>query len=1027
VSRLLVPSLALLTVAALVVADDAKKPAAKQPPAPGFLSAKAAPSWIWLGEPKDKQAVFFRREVVLKGHIGSARLYATCDNQMTVYIDGQEVVSSNTWEEPVFKDVTNVFVSDRTPGGEGRHVVAVRARNKDSAAGFLLRLAFDSGWRDPFSVVSDESWKAAETAPRNFFELTFDDSAWKPATVVGRLGDQPWNAITDKTLAAAANLKEPTATPAESLKVLKGFKAELLYSVPKDKEGSWVNLCTDPKGRIIVSDQYGGLFRVTPPPLGGNAAATKVEKIPVPLGEAQGLLWAFDSLYVVVNRGQKFNSGLYRVRDTNGDDQLDEVKLLRKLDGGGEHGPHAVMLTPDGKDLTIVCGNGTKLTQFAGSRVPTVWGEDHLLPRVPDGNGFMRGVLGPGGAIYKVDPEGETWEVLSVGFRNEYDAAYNRHGELFSYDADMEWDHNTPWYRPTRICHVVSGSDWGWRNGAGKWPPHYTDTVPAAVDIGPGSPTGICFGYGAKFPAKYQDALFICDWSYGKLYAVHLRPDGASYKGEFEEFVTGTPLPLTDAVVNPVDGALYFAIGGRKTTSGLYRVTYTGGEPTAPVQPAADAGSELRTLRHRLEAFHGRRDAAAVETAWPYLGHADRFLRHAARVAIEHQDPAAWRDRALSERDPQAALNALLALVRVSAQDPFHRKKTDPQPDPDLKSRIAAALERIDFDGLTVPQQLDLFRVYGVLFNRMGKPDEATRQRLIARFDPRFPTRGRLLNAELCQLLVYLDSPTVAAKAVPMLTTAPTQEEQIEYAKSLRVLKAGWTPELRRAYFEWFLRAANYKGGASFGGFLKLIKDDAVATLTDAEKVALKPTLEARPKAAAVAAAKSRPVVRKWTLAELTSLADRGLKGRDFDRGRTLFGEAQCFSCHRFDNEGGSQGPDLTGAAGRFSVRDLLESVVEPNKTISDQYAAVVITTGSGKVVTGRIVNLAGDTIMVNTNMLDPNAMANVDRKQVESMDPSPVSMMPAELLDTLKEDEVLDLLAYLLSRGDRNAGMFKK
>ena len=70
----------------------------------------------------------------------------------------------------------------------------------------------------------------------------------------------------------------------------------------------------------------------------------KVEPIPVEIGEAQGLLWAFDSLYVVVNAGGKYQSGLYRVRDTDGDDVLDKVELLRKLDGNGEHGPHAVVL-----------------------------------------------------------------------------------------------------------------------------------------------------------------------------------------------------------------------------------------------------------------------------------------------------------------------------------------------------------------------------------------------------------------------------------------------------------------------------------------------------------------------------------------------------------------------------------------------------------------------------------------------------------------------------------------------------------
>src|ERR1700736_1523896 len=114
----------------------------------------------------------------------------------------------------------------------------------------------------------------------------------------------------------------------------------------------------------------------------------------------------------------------------------------------------------------------------------------------------------------------------------------------------------------------------------------------------------MCFGYGLKFPAKYQDALFMCDWSYGKLYALHLTPDGAAYKGELEEFLNGSPLPLTDVVANPKDGALYFAIGGRKTQSGLYRITYTGKDSTAPSK-GNEGGSEARALRHKLEAFTG--------------------------------------------------------------------------------------------------------------------------------------------------------------------------------------------------------------------------------------------------------------------------------------------------------------------------------------------------------------------------------------------------------------------------------------
>src|SRR5262249_4431262 len=156
-----------------------------------------------------------------------------------------------------------------------------------------------------------------------------------------------------------------------------------------------------------------------------------------------------------------------------------------------------------------------------------------------------------------------------------------------------------------------------------------------------------------------------------------------------------------------------------------------------------------------------------------------------------------------------------LALVRATGQDPFHhpRKPGDPVPGASLKEPILAALDRIDWDKLNDGQRLDLLRIYAILFNRTGFPDRAARARLIKRFDPLFPAAGRELNAMLCELLVYLEAPGVAAKALRLMAEAPTQEEQMEYAKSLRALETGWTPEQRKEYFGWYLKAANYKGG----------------------------------------------------------------------------------------------------------------------------------------------------------------------------------------------------------------------
>src|SRR4051794_13881426 len=154
--------------------------------------------------------------------------------------------------------------------------------------------------------------------------------------------------------AAKPNAFDATATPAAKIKVAKGFQVELLYSVPKSKYGSWVNLTVDPKGRLITSDQYGALYRITPPKIGGKADDTKVEQLPVDLGEAHGLCWAFDSLYVVVNEGRKYKPrGLWRVTSSKNDDVLDKKELLREINGSGEHGPHAVLPGPDGKSLYV--------------------------------------------------------------------------------------------------------------------------------------------------------------------------------------------------------------------------------------------------------------------------------------------------------------------------------------------------------------------------------------------------------------------------------------------------------------------------------------------------------------------------------------------------------------------------------------------------------------------------------------------------------------------------------------------------
>ena len=90
-----------------------------------------------------------------------------------------------------------------------------------------------------------------------------------------------------KTPSLTPRVNEPPATDPATMKVMKDFKLELIYSVPKNEQGSWVSMCVDPKGRLIVSDQYGSLYRIVPPAIGGKSTDTRIEKIPAATGMAR--------------------------------------------------------------------------------------------------------------------------------------------------------------------------------------------------------------------------------------------------------------------------------------------------------------------------------------------------------------------------------------------------------------------------------------------------------------------------------------------------------------------------------------------------------------------------------------------------------------------------------------------------------------------------------------------------------------------------------------------------------------------
>jgi len=739
--------------------------------------------------------------------------------------------------------------------------------------------------------------------------------------------------------------------PITDIQAPEGFSVELIREA-KENEDSWVGMTFDDKGRLFLGMESKGILRLTfsqsesqsPPNVVG------VDLVNDDLEECRGLLWAHDALYANANDSK----GFYRLRDTDGDDRFDEKKCLLETSGGVGHGRNHLRLGPDGM-IYLTHGNDPQLAPENDSPTSPFqnWGEDQLIPNPWDDS--WNKIPAPAGYILKTDKDGSSFVRLCGGLRNPLDMDFNRDGELFVYDADSEWDAGLAWYKPTRVLHIVSGGEYGWRRGTGKWPAYYPDSLSSVVDIGLGSPTGVGFAYESNFPPEWRDTFMIADWSYGRVLAVTLSPDGASYQGEKKTFLSGRPLNLTDFVF--YQGDMWFITGGRRTQSALYRVRWTG-EKTGAFDGGTEVSDEM-ILRRKLERFHTERSDEGFQLALDNLDHEDRFVAFAARVALENQPVAQWR---FSVTHSQGR-NGLLALSRVG----------EPHDQEAIINQTLKLIQEGQVDDLTL---LTLLRTFQLTFTRHGSPDTATQERVRNALLRKFPAETRPLNHELVELLVYLKTPGMIDPILSLLEESDDTRDWSHYLVFLRYIESGWTDQQRKRYLLALRRFEEFPGGRWYVRTAQDLRSEALAALTDSQKATFPGLLEpAQPPLAA------RPVtvdpavfVTDWKLNDFDEDLKMGFGTPDKKAGRAAYHKAGCAACHRLASDAATNqailGPDLSGIAMRFDARTILESIIHPSRVIGDKYQ----------------------------NPAAPN-----------------LSTMPSGLINGLEKKEVTALLSYLL------------
>ncbi|MDF1842734.1 MAG: c-type cytochrome [Rubripirellula sp.] len=983
------------------------------------------PHWVW-GRDQAASEIELNHSFEVDSPVVSMRVnMATISARATLFMNGQAIATLEPYD-PLLDQVIPVRL------GIGSHRLTLNASQVAGPPGVFacLQLTRESGQKS--FVTTDQYWRASGGQDSASGRQDLNVGTFGPAEVVD-LGEVESKLLipADRSVRVGARdnyeqwkqaLGDRHRPDPASFLLPAGFEIQLIRQA-EPGEDSWVSLEFSPDGQLIIAKEKRGLLNMVLSDDGSSVVS--VESFAEGLQECRGLAFVQGDLYANANNSK----ALFRLSAS--DSGFADPVLLFASSGGVGHGRNDLVVGPDGK-LYSIHGDAVDLPTGEGVR-------DYTSPF----REARKGTVTREGHLLRIDPDSGQVDVLAAGLRNPFGIDFNSAGDFFTYDADAEFDMGAPWYRPTRVSHLVVGGDYGWRGVTGNWPPYYPDhpdNARANLDVGKGSPTAVKFCRGVGFPDRFKDALFILDWAYGRILAVHAVPRGASYLMVAETFLQGRPLNVTDLGF-AADGSLYLVTGGRQTQSALYRVRWKGDAkstrpgstlngPLTPFQESrqADAGKS-RQLRQALEAQlvlpAGERQLAL---AWEHLGNPDPWISLAARNLLERQPISEWATRAFETQDSRRFSQAMLALARAGQAEWY------PSIVRSLNERLSDLRDRDD--------RTAAFYTFQLCLRDQNWIDERLRQLTGSTLDQAFPSRSAVVsnprlsgqgavtycqthNWLLSDLLLNLGHPNAVAKSVGLLNRAESQQDQMHYLHVLRRASEGWTLKHRRDYFSALGQARHYLVGAGMAGFLKRIREEATATLSERERIALSDLLS-DPSAAGESspsvnspALPTREFVRQWKTSDFVSDDAQPLEGGDSERGAKIFVEATCSACHRFGSRGNLIGPDLTSAASRFNRKDMLSSILEPSKVIAESYQAVQVLTNDGQSHTG-LATMSGDyrspQLRLATNPAAPLETIEIPKAEITAQKQSSVSWMPSGLVDHFSRQEIEDLLAYLRS-----------
>jgi putative heme-binding domain-containing protein len=280
---------------------------------------------------------------------------------------------------------------------------------------------------------------------------------------------------------------------------------------------------------------------------------------------------------------------------------------------------------------------------------------------------------------------------------------------------------------------------------------------------------------------------------------------------------------------------------------------------------------------------------------------------------------------------------------------------------------------------------------------------------------PEFPGKSFKFNQYLAPIMIQLDPTSAVPQTIRLLETNSSQRERIHYLYHLRHAEEGWSFEGRRTYFRILNEYDAFLGGRGLPQALDRIRKDATVTLTEKEKEELKQELNHKPALPPMPDLSGRKFVNQWKESDFAN--DLGLEKADPNNGKKIFHLALCSRCHRKGKEGYPIGPDLTHVSRRFSPQTLLSEILDPSKTIAENYQMTILKLKDGRTLAGQIIpnlDYREPTLQVAENPLNPDKITKIQKADIIERSESGISIMPPGLLNQFSKAEVLNLAAWL-------------